>query len=99
MNKKKYHIHNLINYKVSIYYHEIPFNIILHLFILNVMQPSHKIEEKIGQRLQNQHLRGGNLLYITKMNNSWVIQMTRPLSIYRSLRGHNIIRADITIIF
>jgi len=43
-----------------------------------VMQPAHKIEEKIDQRLQNQPLQGGNLLYITQMNNSSMIQMTRP---------------------
>ena len=43
-----------------------------------VMQPAHKIEEKIDQRLQNQPLLGGNLLYITQMNNSLMIQMTRP---------------------
>ena len=30
-----------------------------------VMQPSHKIEENIDQRLKNHPLRGGNLLYIT----------------------------------
>ena len=42
------------------------------------MQPAHKIEEKIDQRIQNQPLRGGNLLYIIQMNDSLVIQMTRP---------------------
>jgi len=42
------------------------------------MQPAHKIEEKIGERLQNQPLRGGNLLYIAQMNNYWMIQMTKP---------------------
>jgi len=28
--------------------------------------------------LRNKPLRGGNLLYITQMKNSWMIQMTRP---------------------
>jgi len=46
--------------------------------IPNVMQLAHKIEEKIDQRLQNQPLQGHNLLYITKMNNSWMIQMKKP---------------------
>jgi len=46
--------------------------------IPNVMTPSHKKIEKIDQRLRNKPLRGGNFLYITKMNNSWMIQMTRP---------------------
>ena len=63
------------------------------------MKPTHKKIEKKDQRLRNQPLRGGNLLYITQMNNSWMIQMTiPPFYIYRSLRGHNIIRSDITLI-
>ena len=33
--------------------------------IPNFMQPTHKIEENIDQRLRNQPLLGGNLLYIT----------------------------------
>ena len=66
--------------------------------IPNVMKPAHKKIEKRDQRLQNKPLRGGNLLYIKKMNNSWMIQMTILLSIYRILRGHSIIRTDITII-
>ena len=33
--------------------------------IPNVMKPTPKIEEKRDQRLRNQPLRGGNLLYIT----------------------------------
>jgi len=43
-----------------------------------VMKPAHKMIEKIDQRLRIQPLRGGNLLYITEMNNSWMIQMTKP---------------------
>jgi len=35
-----------------------------------VMKPTHKKIEKIDQRLRNKPLRGGNLLYITQMNNS-----------------------------
>jgi len=42
------------------------------------MQPSHKIEENIDKQFQNKPIRGGNLLYITQMNNSWMIQMTKP---------------------
>jgi len=43
--------------------------------IPNVMKLAHK---KINERLRNQPLQGGNLLYITQMYNSWMIQMTRP---------------------
>ena len=43
-----------------------------------VMKPTHEIEEKRDQRLQNKPLRGGNLLYIAQMKNYWTIQMTRP---------------------
>jgi len=39
---------------------------------------THKIDEKRDQRLQNQRLRGGNLLYITLMNNYWMIEMKKP---------------------
>jgi len=42
------------------------------------MKPAHKKIKKIDQRLKSQPLRGGNLLYITQMNNYWMIQMTRP---------------------
>ena len=42
------------------------------------MKSVHKNTEKIDQRLKNQPLQGGNLLYITQMKNSWVIQMTIP---------------------
>ena len=50
-----------------------------------VMEPAHKKIENIDQRLQNQLLQGGNLLYITQMNNSWIIQMTKsPFYIYQS---------------
>jgi len=40
------------------------------MYIILFMQPARKIEEKIDQWLQNQPLRGGNLIYITQMNNS-----------------------------
>ena len=43
-----------------------------------VMKPAHKKIEKRDQRLRIQPLRGGNLLYITQMSNSWMIQMTKP---------------------
>jgi len=46
--------------------------------IPNVMKPAHKKIEKIDQRLRIQSLRGGNLLYITQMNDSLMIQMTKP---------------------
>ena len=44
----------------------------------HVRKPTHKKIEKIDQCLRIQPLRGGNLHYITKMNNSWMIQMTKP---------------------
>ena len=47
-------------------------------FIICVMKPAHKKIEKIDQRLINKPLQGGNLLYITQMNNSWMIQMKIP---------------------
>jgi len=43
-----------------------------------VMKPAHKKIEKIDQCLGNKPLRGENLFYITKMNNSSMIQMKRP---------------------
>jgi len=43
-----------------------------------VMKPAHKNIENIDQRLRNQPLRGGNLLYITKTEHFWLIQMTKP---------------------
>ena len=46
--------------------------------IPNAMKPAQEKVEKIDQRLIIQPLQGGNLLYITKMNNSWMIQMKRP---------------------
>ena len=46
--------------------------------IPNVRKPAHKKIENIDQCLRNKPLRGGNLLYITQMKNSWMIQMTRP---------------------
>ena len=42
------------------------------------MKPAQEKIEKIDQRLRIQPLRGGNLLYIIEMNNSWMIQMKRP---------------------
>ena len=44
----------------------------------NVMKPTHKKIEKIDRQYKNQPLRGRNLLYITQMNNFWMIQMTKP---------------------
>ena len=46
--------------------------------IPNVMKPAQEKIEKIYQCLRIQPLRGGNLLYITWTNNSWMIQMKRP---------------------
>jgi len=45
---------------------------------ISVMKPAHKEIEKIDQCLRIQPLRGGNLLYITQMNDSLMIQMTKP---------------------
>ena len=42
------------------------------------MKPAHKKIENIDECLKIQPLRGGNFLYITQMNNSWMIQMIRP---------------------
>jgi len=42
------------------------------------MKPAHKKIEKIDQHLRILLLRGGNLLYITQMNDSLMIQMTKP---------------------
>jgi len=42
------------------------------------MKPTQKKIEKMDQRLIIQPLRGGNLIYITQVNNSWMIQMKRP---------------------
>ena len=47
-------------------------------YIHSVMKPNPKIEERRVQCLRNQPLRGGNLLYITKMKNSRMIQMKKP---------------------
>ena len=43
-----------------------------------VMKPANKKIEKIDECLRNKPLRWGNLHYITQINNSWMIQMTRP---------------------
>ena len=43
-----------------------------------VMKPTHKKIENIDQHLRIQPLRGGSLLYITQMNESLMIQMTKP---------------------
>jgi len=42
------------------------------------MKPNRKNIEKIDQHFSNKPIRGGNLLYITQMNNSWMIQMIKP---------------------
>ena len=42
------------------------------------MKLAHKKIENIYQRLRIQPLRGGNLLYITQMNDSLIIQMKKP---------------------
>ena len=42
------------------------------------MKPAQEKIEKIDGRLRNKPLRGGNLLYITEMNNFLMIQMKRP---------------------
>ena len=44
----------------------------------SVMKPAQDKIVKIDQRLRIQPLRGGNLLYITQMNNSLMIQMKKP---------------------
>jgi len=46
--------------------------------VKTVMKPAHKKIENIDEFLRNKPLRWGNLLYITQMNNSWMIQITRP---------------------
>jgi len=50
----------------------------LKVVIYVVMKPDHKKIAKIDQRLRIQPLRGGNLLYITQMNKSFMIQMKKP---------------------
>ena len=47
-------------------------------FYHGFMKLAHEKIEKIDKRLQNKPLRGGNLLYITQMNNSWMMQMIGP---------------------
>ena len=47
-------------------------------FSYAVMKPAHKKIEKIEQCLRIHPLRGGNLLYITQMNYSLMIQMKKP---------------------
>ena len=70
----------------------------LDALIPNVMKPAHKKIEMIDECLRNKPLQGGNILYITKWTILGWYKWQDLLSIYRSLRGHNIIRADITII-
>jgi len=53
----------------------------------SVMKPAHKKIEKIDKHLRNKPLRGGNILYITQMNNSSMIQMTRPPFYIYEFRG------------
>ena len=43
-----------------------------------VVKLAPKIEKKRYQRLRNKPLRGGNLQYITRMENYWMIQITKP---------------------
>jgi len=43
-----------------------------------IMKPTHKKIKKKDQCLRIQSLQGGNLLYITQMKNSWMMQMTIP---------------------
>ena len=50
----------------------------IHSSDTNVMKLAHKKIEKRVEHLRIQHLQGANLLYITQMNNSWMIQMKRP---------------------
>ena len=42
------------------------------------MKLSHKKIENINQRLRIQPLQGGNLLYITQMNDYLMIEMSKP---------------------
>jgi len=42
------------------------------------MKPAHKNIEKIDKCLRNKPLQGGNLVYITQMNNYEIIQMKKP---------------------
>ena len=42
-----------------------------------VTKPGHKKIENIDECLRNNSPRGDNLLYITQMNNSWMLQITR----------------------
>jgi len=51
------------------------------------MKLTHKKIENIDQRLKNQPLRGGNLLYITQRKNSWMIQMTKPPFYIKESKG------------
>ena len=55
-------------------------------------------DKKIDQLLRIQPLRGGNLLYITQMNNSWMIQMTKPPFYIQESKGSQYNQADLTII-
>jgi len=63
-----------------------------------LIKPAHKNIEMIDQCLRNKPLQGATSFILHK----WTILRWHKwqdlLSIYRVLRGHNIIRADITII-
>jgi len=67
--------------------------------IPNVKKTAHEKIEKIDQRLRNKPLRGGPTSFTL---HKWTILIWYKwqdlFSIYRSLRDHNIISADITII-
>lgn len=66
--------------------------------IITIMKPTHKKIENTVERLRIQPLRGGNLLYITQLNNSWMIQMKKPhFYIYES-KGSQYNQANLTII-
>ena len=66
--------------------------------IPNVMKPAHKRIEKIDQCLRIQPLRGDNLLYITQMNDSLTIQMTKPPFCIQESKESQYNPADLTII-
>ena len=79
-----------------------PYNSIIlslqNLHIGSIMEPTHKKIENIDQRLIIQPLRGGNLLYITQMNNSCMIQMTKPHFYIKESKGSQYNQVDLTII-
>ena len=70
----------------------------LKVVIYVVMKPDHKKIAKIDQRLRIQPLRGGNLLYITQMNKSFMIQMKKPPFYVQESKGSQYNQANLTII-